>query len=438
MGRSFSTPPRYCRQKKPLGRDIAFVEVGGHRHYLGDYGTPESQEAYHRLLAEVAASGSVQAPAPQHEITVVEVAERYLTFARKYYVKHGKETAETANIALALRPLTKLYGRTKAAEFGPRALKAVRQEMIDDGGTRKYINRHVSRLKRIFKWAVAEEIVPSGIYYGLLAVSGLKLGRSEAPDAPLVKPVSLDLVTPVKKVVSPQVRAMIDLQQLTGARSGEIVIMRGIDIDTSGLIWTYKPERHKTEHHGYERVIPLGPKARAIVEKYLQDRPLHAYLFAPLEAEAGRYAKMQISAEKPFAEGFGNSGRRLRESTRRLGDHYDRTSYARAIARGCEVAFPPPEPLGRRRIHCQGGFRWEKKEEWMERLGKDGWEQLRKWRREHHWHPHQLRHNFATDVRKVHGLEVTQILLGHAKADVTQIYAERDLARAKKIARKIG
>ena len=147
---------------------------------------------------------------------------------------------------------------------------------------------------------------------------------------------------------------------------------------------------------------------------------------------------MQVSAEKPFAEGFGNSGKRLRESTRRLGDHYDRTSYTRAIARGCEAAFPPPEPLGRLKIRCQGGFRWEKNEEWKERLGKDGWEQLKKWRREHHWHPHQLRHNFATDVRKVHGLEATQILLGHAKADVTQIYAERDLARAMEIARKIG
>ncbi|MCL2649165.1 MAG: hypothetical protein FWD61_19555 [Phycisphaerales bacterium] len=147
MGRSLSTPPRYCRQKKHFGNDLAFVEIAGRRHYLGAYGTPESQEAYHRLLAEFAASGSLRTPAPQLEITVVEVAERYLTWAKDYYVKHGKETAEPSNVALAFRPLIKLYGRTKAAEFGPRALKAVRQEMIDNGGSRKYINRHVGRLR---------------------------------------------------------------------------------------------------------------------------------------------------------------------------------------------------------------------------------------------------------------------------------------------------
>jgi hypothetical protein len=33
---------------------------------------------------------------------------------------------------------------------------------------------------------------------------------------------------------------------------------------------------------------------------------------------------------------------------------------------------------------------------------------------------------------------MAQILLGHSKADVTQIYAEGDLDRAAKIARPIG
>ena len=44
------------------------------------------------------------------------------------------------------------------------------------------------------------------------------------------------------------------------------------------------------------------------------------------------------------------------------------------------------------------------------------------------WNPHQLRHTAATEIRKKFGLEVAQVTLGHATADVTQIYAERDLA----------
>jgi len=64
--------------------------------------------------------------------------------------------------------------------------------------------------------------------------------------------------------------------------------------------------------------------------------------------------------------------------------------------------------------------------------------ELKEWRRAHHWHPHQLRHNYATNVRREFGLEAAQVLLGHTKADVTQIYAERDMTRAATVAAKIG
>ena len=60
------------------------------------------------------------------------------------------------------------------------------------------------------------------------------------------------------------------------------------------------------------------------------------------------------------------------------------------------------------------------------------------WQREHHWHPNQLRHTFATRVRKEHGLEAAQVLLGHSRADVTQVYAERNEELATVVAAKIG
>ncbi len=55
-----------------------------------------------------------------------------------------------------------------------------------------------------------------------------------------------------------------------------------------------------------------------------------------------------------------------------------------------------------------------------------------------HWHPNRLRHAFATIVRKDEGLEAAQVLLGHSRADITQVYAERDESLAIKIAAKIG
>jgi site-specific recombinase XerC len=55
-----------------------------------------------------------------------------------------------------------------------------------------------------------------------------------------------------------------------------------------------------------------------------------------------------------------------------------------------------------------------------------------------HWHPNQLRHAHATVVRRRLGLEAAQVALGHERADVTQVYAEKNLALAAKVAVEIG
>jgi integrase len=54
------------------------------------------------------------------------------------------------------------------------------------------------------------------------------------------------------------------------------------------------------------------------------------------------------------------------------------------------------------------------------------------------WSPHRLRHSAATEVRRRFGLEASQVVLGHAELGVTQVYAERDLQRAREVMRQIG
>jgi integrase len=54
------------------------------------------------------------------------------------------------------------------------------------------------------------------------------------------------------------------------------------------------------------------------------------------------------------------------------------------------------------------------------------------------WHPNQLRHSLGTEVRKKFGLEASQVILGHAQADITQVYAERDADRGREVARQVG
>mgnify|MGYP001263631816 CR=1 FL=1 len=55
--------------------------------------------------------------------------------------------------------------------------------------------------------------------------------------------------------------------------------------------------------------------------------------------------------------------------------------------------------------------------------------------------PRALRHLqyvAATRIRREYGLEAAQVVLGHARADVTQVYAERDMARAIQVMEEAG
>ena len=60
------------------------------------------------------------------------------------------------------------------------------------------------------------------------------------------------------------------------------------------------------------------------------------------------------------------------------------------------------------------------------------------WRAANCWSANQVRHTYATEVRKDFGLEAAQVALGHSHADVTQTYAERNLSLAVEVAKAVG
>jgi len=55
-----------------------------------------------------------------------------------------------------------------------------------------------------------------------------------------------------------------------------------------------------------------------------------------------------------------------------------------------------------------------------------------------HWHPYRLRHARATEVRETYGVEVAQILLGHARISMTEHYAKQTEAKAQEVGKLIG
>src|SRR5262245_26453949 len=138
-----------------------------------------------------------------------------------YRTPDGKPTSEVRELLLSIAPLKRLYGHTLAREFGPRALAAVRQQMIDAKLCRTLINRRVDRVKRVFKWAASEELVPVAVYQTLRTLAGLQRGRTGARESEPVKPVDPAHVAATLSFLSTHLRAVVELQLLTGMRPGE-------------------------------------------------------------------------------------------------------------------------------------------------------------------------------------------------------------------------
>src|SRR5215216_3908746 len=165
-------PPSY-RHHKATGQ--AVVTLNGKDFYLGVHGTPASKQKYDRLIAEWYANGRQVMPkaGSAGSLTVNEVVAGFWLHAEAYYrAPDGQPTGELDNYRLALLPLVKLYGSTPAAEFGPLALKAVRENMIQSGWARTNINRQVNRIRGVFKWAASQELVPGSVWEGLRTLAG--------------------------------------------------------------------------------------------------------------------------------------------------------------------------------------------------------------------------------------------------------------------------
>jgi hypothetical protein len=89
-----------------------------------------------------------------------------------------------------LRVVNRTYGHTRADDFGPLALTAVQAAMVALGWSRTYVNEQVGRVRRMFKWAVARELVPASVLEALRPCAGLKRGKTTAPEPAPVAPVS--------------------------------------------------------------------------------------------------------------------------------------------------------------------------------------------------------------------------------------------------------
>lgn len=253
MPRLFHTPPKYRRHKSS---NQAIIHFGGRRVYLGPYGSEKSYRRYQQLLGEWQAQRQLERPVEPKltadekrlqaitadslrqkfkqrlKVSVYELIVTYERHADEYYRKHGKVTRKAELIKEVLAPLGKKHGRDNVDDFGPVDLDNFRDDLITDfDWSRKHINKQIVRVIAMFKWGAKKEICSGDLCTQLMALGGLKKGRSKARETAGVSCVE-DVVMEKTLPYLPEIVAdMVRFQRLTGARPGEICAIRPGDID---------------------------------------------------------------------------------------------------------------------------------------------------------------------------------------------------------------
>jgi integrase len=245
---------RLPRARLHKASGLARVRIDGRDHYLGRFGTPEAKAAYDQLITEYLAAKrqpaaqAADAPGP----AILEVINTHREHAAVHYRRpDGSATGEAENYRLALRPLRQLYGRLPASQFGPLELQTVRETMIRTGKlSRRTINARINRVRKVFRWAASRGMVPGQVYQDLKTVDGLLEGRTAAREAAGIVPVDEALVEKALPYMPGPVAAMVRIQLLTGCRVGEVLIMRGADLESGEGTCAYTPSTHKNAWRG--------------------------------------------------------------------------------------------------------------------------------------------------------------------------------------------
>lgn len=367
----------------------AICWISGRTYYLGDFDSPESHEAYNKLVAQYLTDPNFGIE--KNSLSMAEAVVAYLKYADVYY----RGGSEYVGMRDACKPLVELYADLHVSNFGIVPFKACREFWVKRGCSRQYVNKQTKRLLRFAKWLVAEGFAEPSLHHGLKCVEPLKRGRCSCPESDPVKPIDDKAVSLTLPHLPPILQDMVRLHALLGCRPGEICSLTPSMVDTKADVWTITLAEHKTSWRGHERIIYVGPKAQVILKPYLSGQP-DMPIFSPKIAVEQRLQVKERNRKTPPSCGNKRGTNRKSSPKKRAGDRYDTQSYGKAIKFACLAAEIPV------------------------------------------WSPNQLRHSAATKLRESEGIEAASVILGHKSLDVTQVYAEKSKKRAVEVARKHG
>lgn len=371
--------PKYCRHK---ATGQGYARVAGKCVYLGPWNTEDSKERYRRLLIELLEGGGKRPQRPASPATVREAVDGYLAAMRAEWGEGEKGDRHLVRLRHALDVVTGLFGSTPLAGFGVGQLETVRGEMVRRDWSRKHVNEQVNVVRRCWRWLTLRGHTPPGVTERMAALEHLRAGRCQAREAERREPPSAEVLARVLARLSrtnPLVAALVRVQLLSGARTGELLSLTPGQLDRSGEVWVYRPRQHKNLHRGKGRAVPLPPEAVGHLLPLLEGLADGDVVFSPRRAVLLR---PRTTAHPP-----GWRSRPGGPGPRPPAERYTSYTYAQCVGRACRAEGVEP-------------FR-----------------------------PYALRHLAITRWAETLGVEEARLLAGHSTARMTSHYVHTDAAK---------
>lgn len=273
-------PPKIYHHKAS-GR--ARVRWQGRDFWLGPFGSDEARSRYRILLDEIERNGSPLTRAAG--ITIRELVAWWVEWAPRNYRPTSREPKE---FGPAVDLLSNLHGDEPAAKYGPKQLKTLRAE-LGRRYCRNVANRHLVRIKTLFKRAGEEELIPAGVHHGLLVVRAIPPGAANVVETEPVAAASDDDLARVLPLCPAPVAALLEVSRLTGMRPGEARLMMADQVDRRAdgtAVYRRDPkDGHKTAYLGRTRTVILGVRAVRIIAPWLHAAKADGgYVFRPQDS----------------------------------------------------------------------------------------------------------------------------------------------------------
>ena len=313
-------------------------------------------------------------------VSVSELCALWDAHCREYYRgPDGLPTSTATNAVLDVRMFRSLYGNAAVAELTHADMLQLRDALVRSGVSRATVNVRLWRVKYMLAWALDEAIIPATVKAELTQVRGVKRGRTSAPERQPVRPVDDATISATVEHMMPNTADMVRVHRYTGMRPCELCALRWSLIDTTRTPWVYRvpAEVNKNEWRGelgQPRVVCIGPKARAILERHKGGGDVP---FSPVRA-FGEYLEAIREARRTPFYGKKKDGARV---PRVLGERWTTDAYSKTIRAAAVKAKVAP------------------------------------------WGSNRLRHTFGTEVRRAFGLEAARAVLGHTDGGcITDVY----------------